>query len=196
MSFAAMNSTRSTNWASHLIGATLMLLLVWGSTKLIFQPLRMQETQLQLRAEQLEALFAKTAVVQKQHQELTHQLEDLRRAILNTQGRLSPSISDQQFDQLLRQAAQEAGVEELQLEFGPVERTTTHGQAVVEFNGIGSYASICRFLAEAAELPRVTKVAEFHINSDLESARNRVHGRFVWYFEVGPNDKEENRGVR
>lgn len=196
MSSVADNSTRTLSWTSHLIGATLTLLLIYSSVKLVFEPLGARRAQLEVRAEQLDALFAKSASVRQQHQQLNDELEDLRRTILRTQGRLTEAVSDQQFDQLLRQAAREAGVEELRLEFGPVERTATHGQAAVDFYGAGDYASFCRFLAKTAELPRVTKIADLHISSDLESGRNRVEGRFVWYFEVAANDKEENRGVR
>ena len=193
---ASNNPVRSLTWASHLVGATLLALFVWGSVKLVFEPLRIEREQLEVRAEQLQTMFQKSSGVERQRRQLQQELQDLQRTILKTQGRLSEPLSDQQHDQLLREAAAEAGLEELSLDFRPPEKTATHGQGVVEFAGSGSYASICQFLAAAAQLPRVTKVAELHITSDLESPRNRLHGRFIWYFEVESNDKEENRGVR
>ena len=182
-------------WAFHAAGLTAALLLLCLFYSAVYRPLVDQRERECARIEQIDSLLEKSSTVQRQHRQLRRRLESLEEAIEGMRGRLPEKLQAYEFESQVRQIAQQEGVQGLAFQHRRPEEKPTHKQAVVEFEGSGSFASICRFLAQVEKLSRITKVASLNIYSEAELGHNTVRGSFVLYYGVTSHDREEKGEV-
>ncbi len=71
----------------------------------------------------------------------------------------------------------------------------THSQTEVDFRCLGSYASICRFLDQAEQLAKTTKLSKFQLGPASGFDQYPIQLTFVLYSDASKHDTKEKRGV-
>jgi Tfp pilus assembly protein PilO len=145
------------------------------------------------RMEQLHLLMGTSEKVSRDYRALDERLTALRQSAASARKRMPRRTSTEAFIENITQLATVEGLEmELCSASGP-QTLDTHTQVEVTCRLNGSYASVCRFLADVDQLSQISKVSSFQIDSTLNSGRYPIQLTFQLYYRAQLHDTEQRR---
>ena len=147
------------------------------------------------RMEQLHLLMTSSEKVAHDHRELQTRLEELQSAAGKARRRMPRRHSTQEFIESITQLAVANGLQVELCSAAAPESLKTHTRVEVGCRINGSFASVCRFLADVDQLSQVSRVTSFAIASSENSQAYPVQVTFQLYYRAEVNDTELRRGT-
>ncbi len=136
------------NWALHAAGSLAVALLLTTFYQLGYAQLADQDEAYANRTEQLERLLATFDSVKHKHQSLRQELDQLEQEAAVMHRRLPYDLQKGPFESSVHKAASEVGVRLENATWSMPRFTPSHSLAEVTVDGVGSFASICKFLSK------------------------------------------------
>ena len=183
------------NWALHAAGFLAVALMLTTFYQLGYARLADQGEGYVERAKQLDKLLATADSVKQKHQSLRKKLADLEQQAATMHRRLPYKMQQEQFEHSVRQAAAKAGFHLEIATWHTPDPTPSHSLAEVSVDGVGSFASICRFLDKINHLARITKISRLQLDSDPKSESYPFQVTFVLVYGIQSNDTNRKDGV-
>lgn len=140
-------------------------------------------------------LLVKTGTEGSDYHRLHKQLEEMKETVAELHSQLSDHPSESATIADLSDLATKVGLVVLDYSIGSTESQQTYSQTEVEFRCHGSYASICKFVQQAEQLTKTTKLSKFELHSGENSHAYPIQLTFVLYSEGESHDTKEKRGV-
>jgi Tfp pilus assembly protein PilO len=140
-------------------------------------------------------LMTSSERVSREHRELQERLKALESAVSQTRQRMPRRHSTQEFIENITQLAISNGMEVELCSAAAPETFKTHTRVEVTCRINGSYASVCRFLADVDQLTQISRVSSFSIESVEKSGVYPVQVVFQLYYRAELNDTELRRGT-
>jgi Tfp pilus assembly protein PilO len=147
------------------------------------------------RMEQLDMLLTSSERVSREHRALQERLKALQTAVNQTRQRMPRRHSTQEFIESITQLAISNGLEVELCSAAAPESFKTHTRVAVTCRILGSFASVCRFLADVDQLTQISRVSSFAIDSAENSEAYPVQVIFQLYYRAEVNDTELRRGT-
>jgi Tfp pilus assembly protein PilO len=178
---------------AHLAGVMVAMSTTVGFYLFAYRPLVLRQLENTARAEQLELLTSHAAAIHTQHTQLRQELATLTSTVDAVRSRIPEEPLDAEFVRDVRRLATEAGVEVRDHRLAPPQRLGTHSQSEVHCDCLGRYDSICRFLDQVEQIPRIVKVAKLELGTSDNSDVYPLQVTFVLYYGLPANDTNERR---
>ncbi len=182
-------------WALHAAGGVAVVFVVWAYCVCVYQPLVGERERMDARSDQVQTLLGKSVDVQRRHRLLREKLDELETSVASLAGRLPEELEKNEFERQVRQVAAATGLEVVGVEHRRPELTATHDQAEAGFQFRGSFAGVCRLVAEVNQFARITKISKVELESEPNSPGNQVQIDFVLYYGVESDDGDEKGAV-
>lgn len=182
-------------WTLHLAGVGVIALTLGGFCILVYQPLQAKRIHQAERSEQLDVLLVKTRTTGSEYRRLRSRLAEMQSSVAEMQSQLKQAPTEKERIQNISDIATNVGLKIQDYQIGLNQSLATHSQTEVEFQCVGSYASICKFLHQTEQLTRITKLSKFELNSTGNSDVYPIQITFVLYSGAQSNDTKERRGV-
>ena len=195
MKYDVRDHKKEVNWGLHLAGLLVVVVALALYHYLIQKELVAQRERSEQRIAQLSLLLKQAPAIQKEHRRLKEELDALAESIQVVRERLPQDLGEDSFSQELRQVAAKVGVAEIELDWSPPDITPHHAQASANLTGFGSFASICRFLDEVRQIPRITEIAQLKLDSDQNSSEHPFQITLVLYYGLDSDESNKNGGV-
>ena len=182
--------------ACHAAGVAIACLSASGFYLLFTLPLLAERSADITRIEQLRRLVLTDKSVAQTHAELTEELAELRERAESIRKRVPATSDEAEFLGKLAQLADDHDVRILEYRRGQVQRAKTHTQLDVGLKCTGSYAGLCAFLDQVAQLQRISSTTEISIRSENIPAMRSVDLVFKLFYDMQHNqsDREARRG--
>jgi Tfp pilus assembly protein PilO len=179
----------------HGAGGALVVLLGGAFYGLVYRPLENGKLQAQDRVAQVSQLLLRSGSEAAQYRALRNQLDAMQQAVAQVQAHLREEGSSKKVVENLSKIAQAADLHVLDYQVGPPNPQATHTETELQFRCLGSYASICKFLDQAEQFAKTTKLATFALDARRNNQSYPIQLTFVLYSEGPSNDTTEKRGV-
>ena len=146
------------SWILHAVGIAVTAVLVSGIIFLFIRPMDDRETELAQKAKELTASLDFEDAVQSEHELLTAKtLEagDMTETLLE---RLPNVPRESEFLGQITTLAREVGLSIVDYRPGNVSEKNGYKQMTLALSSDGSYVSVCSFLHQIHQLPRLSRV--------------------------------------
>jgi len=190
----ALERLKPRPWMIHTCGAATAGLVVLAIYSCLVAPAAAEIDQRTKRMEQLRALMASNEQIAEEHQRLESRLSALRSSAAASQKRMPRRVSSQEFVDRATHLADSLDMKVDVCSAAAPQSYPTHTQVEVTCKLHGSYASVCRFLAAIDQLPQLSKVSHFEIDTAADSGEYPVNVTFQLYYRGEVNDTEQKRG--
>jgi len=150
---------------------------------------------------ELELLNQNAPVMRAQHQNVSEKLHEVTTRIAEVQARVPRDADAGDF---LRDVTRLAGEEQFSIkDFTPDKPQERNGYAEMQvtLKGVGSYASICRFVDRLSKLKRLSKVKDLSLSAEADTSEYPMTATLVIYFglrgkesESAKSPEEDRRG--
>lgn len=147
------------------LGGTLALfaLAAW----LVVAPLDARRADFEHRGHKVDRLTAGRVRVERRHRELADELEAVERRKAELRRRITDGTREGEFLRQVSEVAAEVGLRVVSFQPGAVSKRGQYGTMQVQLVCDGRYDSICRFLAELDDLPRLTTIERMDITAPV-----------------------------
>lgn len=184
-------SVRPQSWMIHAAGTAALAAAGAAFYGLFYAPAGTDNEQRFQRMDQLRSLMTSKEEIAEEHRSLEARLTTLQSAAASSFKRMPRRISSQEFIDKASRLAESLGLQ-MELCTGSAPQTLpTHSQVEVTCRLIGSYASICRYLAAIDQLPQISKVSRFEVDTAVNSHQYPVNVTFQLYYRGELNDTEQ-----
>ncbi len=153
------------------------------------------------RIDELAMFVRNVPVMREQHQKATEKLNEVTTRIAEVRARVPREADAGEF---LKQLTQVATSEQLEIKDftpGKPEEKDGYAEMQVTLRGVGSYASICRFVDKLSKMKRLSKVKDLTLSAEGNASEYPMTATLVIYFglrgkEVDPakSPQESRRG--
>jgi Tfp pilus assembly protein PilO len=181
--------------AVHACGAAIGLALVALAYQCVYAPMRREIDDRKLRIESITGLAARGEAVSRDHREMKDRLSVLTAAAAHTRRRMPKELSAGDFVEQMTRLAAELDLEVEQCQTGPPQIQDTHATIEVSCRLVGSYASMCRYLAAVDQLPQISNVWRLEVTRTPDPKAYPVQVTFQLYYQVDPHDKDHKGGI-
>ncbi|MGI9427243.1 MAG: type 4a pilus biogenesis protein PilO [Bythopirellula sp.] len=195
MSKLNLQQNRMYVWSLHLAGAAAVAVSVGGFYGLVYQPLKQKQADYTSQSEQLDFLLLKTGTEANDYRRLRNELQETNQTVVELRRQLADQVSETALIDQLRQLAATVDLQIVDYQVGLTSSLPTHSQTELELSCHGSYDSICRFLQQAEQLTKTTKLSKFELKTDDNLPHYPIQVTFVLYSDGNSNDTKEKRGV-
>ena len=178
---------RMLGWLLHAAGAGATLLSLVLVVLALFLPIGRELQRCEADLTELDGLMAASPQVRREHRQVHNELVRLRTQKSLLRQRITDGASE---DEFLRQVSVAAESSRLQLrEYRPgnVERSGEYGSMTIHLDGEATHASICKFLHELSNLPRLCKVQRVQVSSSNQSVTYPVSLAVEIFFAAHPH---------
>jgi Tfp pilus assembly protein PilO len=150
------------------------------------------------RIDELAMFVRNVPIMREQHQKVTEKLDEVTTRIAEVRARV-PSQADA--GEFLKQLTHVATAEQLVIkDFTPGKPEDKDGYAEMQvtLRGVGSYASICRFVDMLSKMKRLSKVQDLTLSAEGNASEYPMTATLVIYFglrgkDVDPAKSPEER---
>jgi Tfp pilus assembly protein PilO len=177
--------------AIHAFGAVVMLALALGFYRGIYAPLRLETADRTARIEHVGALSAHGDAVARSHRDMRTRLAELTAVAERTRERMPTEHSAGEFVEQITRLAGELDLEIEQCQTGPPLLHDTHATIEVTCRLVGSFASMCRYLAAVDQLPQFATVWRLEVTRTPNPLGYPVQVTFQLYYQIDPHDKDQ-----
>ena len=135
-------------------------------TAVYFVAFRPLDTQLQaasLETDDLKALVERTPEISKKHRDLEERLAACRKQTSELWQRIPSSPRESDFLGQMCQLAERTGMHVADYHPGSVEQRENHHELEVKIATRGEYKSLCRFLEQVDQIPRLSRMTHLEI---------------------------------
>jgi Tfp pilus assembly protein PilO len=181
--------------AVHAGGAALALALAVLFYRGLYAPLRQDVVDRGLHIERVSRLTARGDAVAREHEATKQRLAKLTAAADRTRRRMPKELSAGDFVEQATRLAAELGLTVEQCQTGPPQVHDSHATIEVSCRLIGSYASMCRYLAAIDQLPQISNVWRLELTRGSDPRRYPVQVTFQLYYQLDPHDKDQQGGI-
>jgi Tfp pilus assembly protein PilO len=147
--------------AGLLATLALLALAAW----VVVAPLEARRAESQRQAHKLERLSAGRLRIERQHAELTAELEAVQRRKAELRRRITDGAREGEFLRQISEVTTAVGLRLVSFQPGGVAQRGQYGSMRVQLACDGRFESICRFLAQLDELPRLATIERMDIAS-------------------------------
>jgi Tfp pilus assembly protein PilO len=190
-----LKKIRPTPSLIHGLGGVIMTMAGLAFYLGFYEPASADMRTRSARMEQLHMLMTSSEKVAHDHRELQTRLEELQSAAGKARQRMPRRHSTQEFIESITQLAVANGLQVELCSAAAPESLKTHTRVEVGCRINGSFASVCRFLADVDQLSQVSRVTSFAIGSSDNSQAYPVQVTFQLYYRAEVNDTELRRGT-
>jgi Tfp pilus assembly protein PilO len=179
----------------HAAGGSTVVAAVLLFYFAFYAPTAADAEQRTTRMEQVRLLMGTSEKVAREYRELHQRVTELRQAAGSTRQRMPRRTNTQEF---IENITQLAVANEMQVELcSPAAPQTfpTHTQIEIACSFRGSYAGVCRLLADVDHLAQISKVSRLEVASQANSDQYPVHLTFQLYYRGEVHDTEVKRGA-
>lgn len=151
------------SWLFHAIGAAVTGVLLLGTVFLVIQPMDRRESDLKHQAAELTATLAAEDAVTAEHESLVAELlaaDDMVEKLLN---RIPAVPRESDFLGQITTLADEVGLSIVDYRPGSATEKKGYKQMTLTLSSDGSYESVCNFLHQIHQLPRLSRVLALDI---------------------------------
>jgi Tfp pilus assembly protein PilO len=177
--------------AIHACGAAVTFALALGLFRGVYLPLRRDTEDRSVRIERAGALAAHGDAVARTHREMRTRLAELTAVAERTRERMPTEHSAGEFVEQITRLAGELDLEIEQCQTGPPLQRDDHATIEVSCRLIGSFASMCRYLAAVDQLPQFATVWRLEVTRTPDPVGYPVQVTFQLYYQIDPHDKDQ-----
>lgn len=179
----------------NLVGLAIGALAVGAFYSFVYQPLDQKQEEHITRIHQLDRLLVQAAGNGREYRELRSELDTLTQVIGEVHKQLEVERTAEELLEQFQQLASTHGLEVLDQQIGGTSQLSELIQTECHLQCRGSYASICRFLAEAEQFAKTVKLHKLEIDTRANLESYSVSMGFVFYSASDSHDIDEKRGV-
>jgi Tfp pilus assembly protein PilO len=190
----ALDRVKPQPWMVHACGAAAAGVLGLAFYGWFFAPTGAEIDERTQRMEQLQAQMANKEQIAEDHARLESRLAVLQSAATATEKRMPRHVSSQEFIDRATRLAQSLELKVEMCTAAAPQTHPTHTQVEVTCRMLGSYASVCRFLAGIDQSSQISKVSHLEIDTAADSGEYPVNVTFQLYYHGEVNDTEQKRG--
>jgi Tfp pilus assembly protein PilO len=190
-----LTAWRPTTAIIHAAGGSTLLAAVLLFYFAIYAPAAADAEQRMARMEQVRGLMGTSEKVASEYRYLYDRLAELRKAADSTRQRMPRRTNTQEFIEQLTQLAVENDLRVELCSAAAPQAFPTHTQVEITCNLRGSYAGLCRLLADVDQLAQISKLSRLEVASQRNSGEYPIHLTFQLYYRGEVHDTEVKRGA-
>ena len=179
--------------ALHGGGAAIALIVAAAFYRGVYKPLHDGIVDYQDRIVKVQDLTAVAPEVTREHQEMIDRFERLEAAAKATRNRMPRDPSANSFVDVATKLAKQASLHVDQFQTGLPQAYESYATIDVSCEVVGSYASVCKYLAAIDQLPQIARVLRLELHRSTDPARYPVQVTFQLYYQLDPHDKDQQR---
>jgi Tfp pilus assembly protein PilO len=176
----------------HYAGLLATVLCAVAGYSFLHAPLLEAIASTTARIVELKLLNQNAPITRVQHRKVSEKLNEVTTRIAEVQGRVPREADPGTF---LKEVTQLASEEQFAIkDFTPDKPQDRNGYAEmhVTLKGVGSYASICRFVDRLSKLKRLSKVNDLKLSAEGDASEYPMTATLIIYFglrgkEAGPS---------
>ena len=177
-------------------GGGLLALLVLGLTYFYFYaPMRDEIVDRAGRIDRVRQLTSHGEAITREYARMVERLKQLTKAAAKTRKRMPLALSSSAFIDQTTRLAGELNLTVEQSQTGPPQIHDDHATVEVSYRLLGSYSSICQYLAAIDQLPQIARVWRLDVTRNADSEAYPVQVTFQLYYQVDPHDKDKQQGT-
>ena len=152
----------------HVVG---VLVLIGGgvlSYLFVFQPMYEAHAAIQSESEDCDQLLSEGPVIHRRFADLNAEVDELQVQLGKSTKRVPVGPEEAEFLAQVAQLAQMAELEIVDYQASDVLARAKHHEMTLALSTAGTYASICLFLEQLKELPRLCRVTEVKVATEQD----------------------------
>jgi Tfp pilus assembly protein PilO len=190
-----LTALRPTTAIIHAAGGSTLLAAVLLFYFAFYAPAAADAEQRTARMKHVRGLMASSEKVAREYRALHDRLAELRKAADGTRKRMPRRTNTQEFIENLTQLAVTNDLRVDLCSAAAPQAFPTHTQVEITCNLRGSYAGLCRLLADVDQLAQISKLSRLEVSSQPQSAAYPIHLTFQLYYRGEDHDTEVKRGA-
>lgn len=169
------NKLTQLGWLLHGAGLLLTLVSIVGAWMLLFWPIAVESADLNRQVDSLAQLVVDGDKIISENRELRQILDDVENRIQHLASQIPQTARESDFLAQLSELARETELEIKDYHPGVAKTEKNHSELQIALSIEGKYTSVCRFLADLREIPRLCRI----INLQIHTQSNQSSGEDV-----------------
>jgi len=172
--------------------SALTLTVMVGIYLVVFRPVLGQIEVVHEEATKLRDLIQRAPEIATRQQTLTVELANSQKAETELTKRIPAAPRESDFLHQISQLADQIGLQVTDYRPGVIDQRENHHEMEVKVNTRGNYESLCKFLKQIDHLPRLCRLTQLDVNTDVKDQDLNVDMSFRIYF--APPTTDEKKG--
>ena len=164
-SAAANSKLRYIEWSLHIVFCSMLLVGVYVAQTYWLTSLRQERISVGREIQTLQSKLAKADEVAAQHEELVELKKAIERRAADITDRIPAHPNEGEFLKQTTSAAKACGITIKEYLRRGIDAHEDHSRLVVHLSLEGTFESICKFVEQLEQLPRISKVSKLRMVS-------------------------------
>ncbi|MBI3866014.1 MAG: type 4a pilus biogenesis protein PilO [Planctomycetia bacterium] len=169
-------------WLLQFVGTALTLGLATVVATVVFLPVHARSRTISSECAELDKLLQSAPDVRAKNKDLRRQIDEAEARNSRLAARVPGTPHEADFLGQMTALAHQVELEIHDYRPGVVRLLENHGEMEVQFNGQGTYASVCRFLRRTEELPRLCRISRLEIKAPQTGDKTQIDITLLIYF--------------
>ena len=169
-------------WLWHALGLFITVVSIAGFYLFVDQPMDTEIVQLHAREAELERLLNQASRIYADNNHLKTQVKEFERKAAEVLARVPEEPCEADFLAQVSQLAQKTGLDILDYRPGITRPQTTHTEMEVKLISKGSYPSLCGFLEQLDQLPRLCRLTNLSIDAKTNNGKYAMELTLMIFF--------------